>query len=157
MTGRLELISQIQQGHPSDGPLLCFPRPTGDGVTLTQEITAHLAEPTRLNWCSHTNPIEGNGPPVGSLQIKSSSVRLLQAERLAAEGWTPNTAHHRLARIARPCGCHLECRTSLSHGKLNSHQSNTTQKVRKACKLGSRLLKQFIWLLTTFGKQAIQS
>ena len=35
-TGRPELIGHIKHRHPSIGPFLCFPGPTGDGVALTR-------------------------------------------------------------------------------------------------------------------------
>ena len=62
---RPELIGNIQQWHPGAGPLLCFPGPTGDGVALTQGITADLAQTKRLNRCSHANQIEGIGSTFG--------------------------------------------------------------------------------------------
>lgn len=52
-----ELIGNIQQWHPGVRPLFCFPGPTGDGVALTKGRTADLAQPPRLNRCSHAHHI----------------------------------------------------------------------------------------------------
>ena len=65
LTGRPELIGNIQQRHPSVGPLLCIPGRAGNATALTQGITADLTQPARLNRCSHTHQIEGIGATCG--------------------------------------------------------------------------------------------